>query len=465
MMIAMLLVMAIIGSFAFWVFKQDKGVLFAGLSAQDASAMVAELDRMKVPYQLDHDGGTILVAAPDVHKTRLQILGKDIPLHGTVGFELFNNSDFGMTEFAQKVNYQRALQGEITRTILAIDVIEAARVHLALPEQGLFKRAGAQPKASVTLTVKPGQQLSTDQVRGIQRLVSASVAEIRVEDVTVLDQHGVALSKASGAAGNDLLGSDLLDRKRAQEAYLTKKLDEVLTRSFGADKAIASVDVEFNDRTIKQTTEDISPSDNERGTGVVIRERQTARSSGAGDAQDAEGAPLQSEYDYQVGRRVEQVERGPGGTERISVAVVLRTPMADEDVLRLKDIVANTVGLVVSRGDSVAVYSMAELAQGAEPGRLVDVPAVSTQHDEVSELVAAPATKQAPSTSVPAFNWLWLALALAIALLVLVLRSLYSKSATTPAVPRMTEQEREQALLQVRAWLAQSSESGGGRPL
>ncbi|PHV12875.1 flagellar basal-body MS-ring/collar protein FliF [Chitinimonas sp. BJB300] len=451
---AVLAVIILTSALAWWVFRQDNRVLFAGLSAQDASAMVAELDRMKVPYQLDQDGGTILVAADTVHKTRLQVLGKDIPLHGTVGFELFNNSDFGMTEFAQKVNYQRALQGEITRTILAIDVIQSARVHLALPEQGLFIRAGAQPKASVTLTLKPDRQLSAEQVRGIQRLVSASVAEVRAEDVTVIDQHGVALSRASGLATNDAFSSDMLDRKRAVESYLGRKLDSVLERSFGAGKVVASVDVELNDKVIKQTTEDMLPTDKERGTGVIVRERQTSRPTGA--AEHGKDETTQSEFDYQIGRRVEQTERNPGGTERISVAVVLRAPMNEDEQARLKDIVANTVGLVPSRGDGIAVYSMAQLAAGNVAAALVDTPIAP-------EPTPGEATPMAVSEQ-PAVNRMtdWIisgALLLGLMVVGLLMLGFLRQRYATPLVAKRTlsDAEREQALHQVQAWLNEPS--------
>src|SRR3990167_1377624 len=153
-----------------WALTTDYQALFTDLSEQDASTMVAELDRMKVPYRLEGGGTRIVVPEGMVHKTRLQLVGKNLPLHGAVGFEIFNNTDFGMTEFTQKVNYQRALQGELTRTIMALDEVQAARVHLALPESTLFKRDQNRPKASITLAVKPGRAIGREQVAGIQRL-------------------------------------------------------------------------------------------------------------------------------------------------------------------------------------------------------------------------------------------------------------------------------------------------------
>src|SRR4051794_23533774 len=148
------LIVGLAAAAAFWLWRADYQVLFADLKPQDTAAMAAELERMKVPYKIASDGNTLLVDASAVHATRLKLMGKDIPLHGAAGFELFNNADFGMTEFAQKINYQRALQGEITRTILSLAEVRDARVHLALAEEGLFKRASSKAKAAITLSLR-----------------------------------------------------------------------------------------------------------------------------------------------------------------------------------------------------------------------------------------------------------------------------------------------------------------------
>jgi len=184
--VGVVLIIAATAGLGIWVYRTDYQVLFADVPARDAAAMTGELDRMKVPYQLADGGNTILVPREMVYKTRLKLMGSDIPLHGAVGFEVFNNADFGMTEFVQKVNYQRAVQGELTRTILSIDDIRSARVHLAIPEQGLFKKGGAKPKASVVVVMKPARTLAPEQVGGIQRLVAASVPDIAAPDVTIV---------------------------------------------------------------------------------------------------------------------------------------------------------------------------------------------------------------------------------------------------------------------------------------
>lgn len=207
---------------ALWLLHADRDVLFAHLSASDAAVFVAELDRLKQPYELSDGGTTILVDRSVVHATRLKLLGKDLPLHGAVGFELFNTSDAGMTEFAQKVNYQRALQGEITRTILSMEEVAAARVHLVLPEEGLFRREQARAKASVTLTLRNGRTLQAPQVAGIQRLIASAVPGVAVQDVTIVDNRGVALTRGGGSTAI-VEGHAHLDLKREIEQHLARK--------------------------------------------------------------------------------------------------------------------------------------------------------------------------------------------------------------------------------------------------
>lgn len=185
-----------IGSAYFVFLRQPDAVLFSNLRPMDAATIVAELDKRKVAYRLAEGGTTILVAEDKVDATRLGILSQDLPLKGAVGFELFNKSDIGLTEFAQKINYQRALQGELSRTIMAIDAIDTARVHLTLPEETIFRDDRKAPKASVALSLKLGRELSAGSVLGIQRLVAASVSDLSVADVVVLNGEGQVISNA-----------------------------------------------------------------------------------------------------------------------------------------------------------------------------------------------------------------------------------------------------------------------------
>lgn len=442
-----------------WAYRADYQVLFADIPTGDAASMTAELDRMKVPYQLSDGGNTILVPKEIVYKTRLKLMGRDLPLHGAVGFEVFNNADFGMTEFVQKINYQRAVQGELTRTILSIEDIQSARVHLAIAEQGLFKKASAKPKASVTLVMKPGHALAPDQITGIQRLVAASVPDILAADVTVLDQHGVALTRVASADGTMESAATQLDSKRGTEDYLLRKVTQVLDRTFGPGEAIASVDVVLNLDQSRVTTEDVLPAKSNvqdgSPTGVVVRERQTTRENGAmpagGNGHDAKsGGTSSTESDYQVGRRVEQVVTAPGAMRRMTIAVVVKKALDDGQVEKLKEVVSLAAGFNSQRGDAVVVYSMNKLSGAMPVSSVADAAAASAAADESAARPAAPERSQAAPS---ARHIVWV-LTLVLALAVLAGTGYVWLEARRKAARRsLSQAERERLLAQVRLWI------------
>lgn len=426
-----------------WVLRSEQAVLFSDLKAEDAAVMAAELDKQKVPYTVADGGSTLLVDKAQVHATRLKLMGKDLPLRGAVGLELFNNAEFGMTEFAQKINYQRALQGELTRTILSFPEVRDVRVHLAMPEQGLFKQAATRPKAAINLTMRAGQALRPDQVNGIQRLVAAAVPGLSPQEVTVVDQQGVALSRASDD-GEGAGAGDRLDLKRDTENYLARKAGVVLERAFGPGQALASVDVTLNMDQVRVTTEDVIGAPDGRGgaaSGVIVRERESARDNGSPDAraeaQAGRGSSLQREVEYQAGRRVEQVVSQPGSIRRLHVVAIVRQPLDEQQQEQVRKLVAGAVGASPERGDAVVVQSI-HAAQVAAPA--VATPAAP------AETVAA-----APAPAAGALPWLFAALAAALAAVaVLVVRGRRSQRGP---VAVLTEDQRQVALRRVEAWL------------
>lgn len=353
-----------------WIFKDDYQVLFADLNAQDASSMVAELERLKTPYRLAEGGTAILVEREAVYKTRLKLMGKGLDLHGAVGFEIFNNADFGMTEFAQKVNFQRALQGELARTIMGFDEVKSARVHLVLPDAGLFKRQAAKPKASISLIMKGDSRLQAEQISGIQRLVAASVPEIDASAVTIVDQHGIAVSKP---ASDDVLSgiAGRLDTKRQIEDYLTRKLIAVMDRAVGPGRAIVSIDVSLNYDQVKVTQEDVLPLPNTAGqnVGAITRRRDsaqggdpisellTAGNAGSRGVQSAGPVSSSSEVEFINGRRVEQVVSQPGGIRRLSVGIMVPDVADPVELAKLKEVVTMAAGINPARGDAIVVYN------------------------------------------------------------------------------------------------------------
>jgi flagellar M-ring protein FliF len=460
-----LLIVALTVGAAVWVFRADYQVLFADLKPQDTAMMVAELDRLKVPYKIGADGNTILVEGNVVHGTRLKLMGKEMPLHGAAGFELFNNADFGMTEFAQKINYQRALQGELTRTILSLAEVRDVRVHLALPEEGLFKRATSKAKAAITLSLKSGQSLRPEQIAGIQRLVSASVPGIVAQDVTIVDQQGVALTRAAAAEGELEASSSRLDMKRDTERLLARKAAEVLERAFGAGQVLASVDVTLNMDQVRSTTEEVIGAPGRAGqsaAGVMVRERETARDAGPPLGNRVEGGRVsnsQREVEYQVGRRVEQVATQPGAIRRLNVVAVVRQPLDDRQLEQMRVLVATAVGAVADRGDSVVVQSL----RAFDPAAAQDAVAAS-MIDE-----SGPASRPHAAAAAAATAG-WGAVASLAALLAAALATggwmMWRRRTATGASAALTPSQREDLLAQMRTWLGETPVSGvpGTRP-
>ena len=457
-----------------FLMRTDYQVLFSDLSPQDVASMTGELDKLKVPYVIgdpgdgrgDASSGTIMVDRNDVYRTRIKLMSKDIPLHGAVGFELFNNSDLGMTEFAQKINFQRALQGELTRTILSLSEVRDVRVLLALPEQGLFKQATNKPTASVTLSLKPGQRLRAEQVSGIQRLVASAVPNIRAEDVTIVDQSGVALSRvaADGAAETDAVSTARLDLKQDTENYLARKATAVLERALGPGAVTTSVDVTLNMDRVQTNTDEVLGVPGKGGgavTGVVSKERESERDTGAPvhpatAGTGGAGGSNQHEVEYALGRRVEQVISQPGSIKHIQVAVVVRRTLTTAQIEQLRQTVGAAVGASFDRGDAVVVQTT-DGFQGSTHAAVV--PAGDASADA---LLAEPAIASDKASSPHAAaaghgssSWLlMLGAFVGLALLALLAAAALPRGARDGRV-RLSPRERQEALLRLRGWLAE----------
>lgn len=455
---------------AWWIFHTEYQALFTDLKPQDAQAMTTELERLKIPYRLGDSGTSILVDKATVHATRIKLMGKELPLQGAVGLELFNNTDFGMTEFAQKINYQRALQGELTRTIQSLSEVREVRVLLALPEQGLFKQATSKAKASITLMMRQGQALRAEQVVGVQRLVAAAVPGMATQDVTIVDGHGVALTRAEGSNGEAEVNGARLELKRDTEAYLSRKVAAVLDRSFGAGQALASVDVTLNMDQIRTTTEDVLPAATRAGlqaTGVVVREREVLRDSGASldtkvnDTGGSRSGSAQRDVEYAVGRRVEQVVSQPGSIRRIQVVAVVRKALDAAQEEQLRKVIAAAVGASTDRGDAVVVQSLVggAIQGGDTPGAtLGGAEAMAAEEsDAANPAGAALFDKDMPSLFQLLIGGLLIA-ALALLLFRAGRRDTPPQGKESSRAP-LSEAERAAALRRVRAWMHEPATS------
>lgn len=221
-----ILLLLLTGSYLLW-FHSPYKVLFSDLRDVDAAAVVAELDKKKVPYELRDGGATILVPAKVVDATRLGLSTESLPLKGVVGFEIFNKSDMGLTEFAQQINYRRALQGELERTIMGLDGVDTARVHLTIAEPSVFRDDRRPSKASVTVIPRQTRVLPPETIRGIERLVAAAVPDLDPADVVVLDARGDVVSGESGAGIQ--AAAPQAQEKAAIEAYYAGRIRRALS--------------------------------------------------------------------------------------------------------------------------------------------------------------------------------------------------------------------------------------------
>ena len=437
-----------------WVVRDDYQILFSDLNPQDAAAMVAELEKLKTSYKLADDGKTILVEGDTVYKTRLKLMGKGLNLQGSVGFEIFNNAEFGMTEFAQKVNYQRALQGELARTIMGFEEIKSARVHLVLPESGLFKRENAKPKASVSIAMKDDAVLTPDQIFGIQRLVAASVPEINPSEVTVVDQRGVAVTKQLFSDDGNAQLPEKLEMKKQVEDYMVRKILNVVDRVAGPGKAIVSVDVSLNYDQSKLLKEDIVPMANSFGQDVGAVTRRRESSQGGVGIQDnlIPGGSVRTsstEVEFSNSRRIENVLSSRGNILRLSVGVLLPSDYDPVRLAKLKEIVAMAVGINASRGDGLVVYSV-DLPEpsSAQPtntaiGVTTDLPILQTEKMRMD---------RKSSLDIPKNAWL-LGLGLLVLMFLIYIIQRISSKRNELKSPPMDPIEREKLLSEISQWL------------
>jgi flagellar M-ring protein FliF len=420
-----------------WATRTPYGVLFSQLKDVDAAEIATALDGWQTPHRYADGGTTLLVPEDAVYDTRMKLVSQGIPHGGSVGFEVFKDSDFGVTEFAQRVNYQRALQGELERTIDTIADVQSSRVHLTLRKAGMFDSAESPSKASVSLTFRPGAQLSRSQVAGIQRLVASAVDGLTPDAVAVIGEGGVALS-AQGAGDNG-------EEQVRVETRLRQRVQDLLRDALAIDAgSTVSVDVTLNYDRVRQVHERLLEQGKD-GNGLLVRQRtaNSHLSSGSASNADEPARPQgsgETETEYAHGREQEEVERAPGRIQRLSVGVVVPAGTPQASVTALYDLIAAAVGIDASRGDRLNVVAM-----GAVPPALV-----ATTRSIPSK--AAPLA--VPRGTAAADDRLALIIALGAAIciaLVAVIAWLLARRRKLPA--RLTHERREALLGEVRHWL------------
>lgn len=279
-------VVAAIVAVAMWSSEPNYKVLFSNLDDRDGGAIVTALGTMNVPYRYNDTGTALLVPAERVYDTRLQLASQGLPRGGSVGFELMDNARFGASQFAEQINYQRGLEGELARSIEAMHTVQHARVHLAMPRQSLFVRERQAPTASVLLNVYPGRSLSDAQVSAISWLVASSVPELTAENVSIVDQNGRLLSAPLGEGRG--MDADQMRFVREMEQRTVERILTILNPLVGPGNvhAQASADVDFSRR--EETSEVYRP--NQEPGQAAVRSQQTSDSTQRG-INPAQGVP------------------------------------------------------------------------------------------------------------------------------------------------------------------------------
>ena len=280
---------AVVLAMTLWNSQGDYKVLYANLSDKDGGAIIAQLSQMNVPYRHADGGAAILVPASKVHDVRLKLASAGLPKGSVVGYELMDGARFGQTQFQERLSFQRGLEGELTRSITSMAAVQAARVHLALPNQNGFFREQQKPSASVLLTLHPGRSVDRAQVAGIVHLVSSSVPEMSPKAVSVLDQTGALLSATPEGSNGAGLDATQLQYVNQVESGYSKRILELLEPVVGQQNLRASVTAEVDFARSEDTSEEFKPNQG-AGAAATVRSQQTTEQSGGSPAQPS-GVP------------------------------------------------------------------------------------------------------------------------------------------------------------------------------
>lgn len=354
---------------------QDMKVLFSNLEQADAAKIVENLKEKAIMYELKDNGSTILVPENTVMDTRLSLASEGLPENSVVGYELFDKTNLGMSEFVQKLNYRRALEGELAKTIASLEEVKKARVHLVIPEKTLFKADQKTPTSSVTLHMKSGRSISKISIQGIQNLISGSVEGMKTEDVVVLDSKGKILSDAAidenSVAG--LTATQLTQQNRVEE-HLTGKVQSLLDGVLGAGNSQVRVSAELDFTRIEQTKTDYDPEKQVTRSEQNIVDRNQTADSLSYPYVNMNKDMTNSITNYELSKNVEHIIHEVGAVKRLSVAVMINgvnkvidnegiktleyTPRADEEMNKFNQIVKNAVGFDPSRNDQISVINI-----------------------------------------------------------------------------------------------------------
>ncbi len=347
-------ILLVAGFSAYWLLiRADYKPLFPELQIEDAAEIASQLDKIESSYRINGSSGALEVPAKDVHSTRLKLMSSNTALKSGIGYEVFDNSDFGMTEFAQKINYQRALEGELQRTISSLDHIKNARVHLVMPDKKLFRDNKQEPTASVTLLLQNGAYLDRGQIVGMQRLVSAAVPRLKESMVTISDHKGKTLSQPVPEDQYVQMVPWQLQQKMNMENYLANKITKVLAKGFDVEKLGISVDIAMDFSQVKTMEEQMIPAEN----GLAISKEKESRIGVSGQKNKKSGQNVTREVEYKLGKSIAETIEAPGRITKVNIGVMLPSVLSENKKEEIQRLIEVAAGVDSNRGDSIAIYS------------------------------------------------------------------------------------------------------------
>lgn len=414
---------AVTVAFVSWARTPDYKVLFSNVTDRDGGAIISALQQINVPYRMSEGGGAILVPSDRVYESRLRLAQQGLPRGGSIGFELLENQRIGTSQFVEQVNFQRALEGELARTVQALGSVQGARVHLAIPRPSVFVRDQQKPSASVLVSLFPGRTLDPAQLAGITHLVASSVPELAPSAVTIVDQAGNLLTQSPGAReANAGLDAGQLKYLQAVEQNFVRRIEAILTPIVGPGNVRAQVTAELDFSTVEQTAETYksNPSPEQ-----AIRSQQTvetlgdnprdasgvpgalsnqppgsataplnAPAKGAAKGASAEPPPPGSSHreattNYELDKTITHTRAEVGAVRRLSAAVVVNhrravkegksevTALPEAEVAQLNNLVRQAIGFNEKRGDTVnlvnAAFNEAERVEVEGPTMVAEV--------------------------------------------------------------------------------------------
>ncbi len=350
-----------------WVNKPGMGVLFSNLASQDANKIVEKLREKTIPYELSDGGKTILVPQNQIYELRLTLSGEGLPQSSVIGYEIFDKTNLGVSDFVQKLNYRRALEGELARTIAQLEEVEGARVHIVLPEKTLFKEDQKPATASVILKLRSEGRLRQENIQGISHLIASSVEGLEVNNVTILDSRGNLLSTNQNTNTLAALSSTQYELQRNVENYLASKAQSLIDGVVGSGNAIVRVNAELDFKQAQRTIEQYDPS-------TVVRSEQNIQEKSVISDTLPPSSKNNQITNYEIGKTVEHVVDNVGSIKRLSVAVLVNDvvkivvkdgkqvpeykPRSSEQMTQLTDLVKQTIGFDAQRQDQISVQNI-----------------------------------------------------------------------------------------------------------